>query len=56
MAAKKLFRRLLKGIVVNLMLLGGHLPMLGFGQLGDLSGFGQLWANLGDLLLQALFT
>ena len=38
-------------LVVGLLLLGGHLPVLGLGQLGDLTGLGQLGADLGDPLL-----
>jgi hypothetical protein len=36
--------------------LAGLGPALGFGLLGDLSRFGQLWADLGDSFGEALFT
>jgi len=42
-------------IVVALLLLGGHRPGLGFRLLDDLTGLGQLRADLGHPLLQALF-
>jgi len=47
---------LLDDLVVGRLLLGGHPPVLGLGLLGDLSGLGQLWADLGDLFGEALFT
>jgi hypothetical protein len=43
-------------LVVGRLLLGGHLPVLSGRLLDDLSGLGQLGADLGHALLQALFT